>query len=135
MRLIRDHEDKVEADLSQYHHVRYTDRWRFDDQGQRRLTLREIAVRLYDLPERSQVRRLYTGGDPQWGITDYLLADMIHVWTGKAHPARPDPAKVHKTSAGEKQRREQVRRKRIAQREARKRRQVAGRPDERTSAE
>lgn len=31
--------------------------------------------------------------DDQWTVTDLLLADLYATWTGKPHPAKPQPRK------------------------------------------
>lgn len=72
--------------------VRYSDRWRFDEYGSRRLTLREIWVMLKDLPGDSRVVKRLNGGRARWDDGTFLIADLIQVWTGKPHPARPKPA-------------------------------------------
>ena len=53
LRLLRDHGDAVEADLSRYHHIDYRDRGRFGPDGRRLLTLRMILVRVRHLPPES----------------------------------------------------------------------------------
>lgn len=86
--LLREHEQAVEADLARYYRIDYRDRWRFDEDGNRKLTLRMIKVRLKYLPPQSalgQVLDLDTG----WTVGDYLLADVFHALTKKRHPARP----------------------------------------------
>jgi hypothetical protein len=89
----------VEADLSRFHGIRYSDRWRFDECGQRRLTLREIWVRIQNLPNDSSLVIESNKGKPRWGHTEYLLSDIWKAWTGKDHPARPIPRVQPKQSA------------------------------------
>lgn len=91
LRLLRDHADAVEADLSRFYHLDYRDRWRFDPEGRRRLTLRMIAVRVRHLPLDSATA-MVLGGDG-FTATDYLLMDVFHALAGKAHPAREESAK------------------------------------------
>lgn len=79
----------VEGDLSLYHHLRYTDRWRFDADGSRKLTLREIWVRIQQLPGDSRLVRHANDGRPRWNDETYLLSDLAHILSGKPHPARP----------------------------------------------
>lgn len=79
----------MEADLSRFHGIRYVDRWRFDSQGYRKLTLREIWVRIQQLPGDAQIVRHFNNGRPRWDDDTYLLSDLIHVLSGKPHPARP----------------------------------------------
>lgn len=85
--LLREHEGAVEADLSRYHGIDYRDRWRFDVEGRRRLTLRMIRVRVTHLPPDSAVHKAL--GGPGWSVNDYLTADVFHANSGKPHPARP----------------------------------------------
>lgn len=84
----------MEADLSRYHQLDYRDRWRFDELGRRRLTLRMISVRVRTLPAGSALRTALNDGRPEWGDTEYLLADVWQASAGskKPHPARPKPA-------------------------------------------
>lgn len=88
LRLLREHEAAVEADLSRYHGIDYRDRWRYDEHGRRRLTLRMILVRTRAFPPDSAVGRAL-GIELGWKVGDYLLADVYHALTGKRHPARP----------------------------------------------
>ncbi|MFD3431160.1 hypothetical protein [Nocardia fluminea] len=89
LRLLREVPDKVERDLSRFHHVRYSDRWRYDDAGVPLLTLREIWVRIVDLPGDSAIAVHENGGSPRWGIAEYLLADIWAALSGQPHAARP----------------------------------------------
>lgn len=91
LRLLREHPDVVEADLSRYHHIDYRDRWRRDEAGCRRLTFRMIAVRVRHLPPDSATARALNG--PGWSLTDYLLGDVFHAVAGKRHPERPQPSR------------------------------------------
>ena len=113
LRLIREHPDAVESDLSQYHHIDYRDRWRFDPDGRRRLTLRMIAVRVRYLPPDSASAT--TSGGSGWTVADYLLADLFHATAGHAHPALPtsspiaNPAREKALRAGRARARERQR--------------------------
>ena len=126
LRLLRDHPNLVEADLSRFHQVRYSDRWRFDAEGCRRLTLREIWVRIQELPGDARIVKHYNGGRPRWDDQTYLIADLIQVHTGKAHPARPAPPKdrVDKRETPERAR---IRVQRVKRLEAKRAREMAGR--------
>lgn len=104
-----------------YHHLRLTDLWRFDSDGCRRLTLREVWVRLRRLPGDSSLVVHFNDGRPRWDDETYLLSDLIHVMSGKPHPARPKPRKKV-VDRRETPRRAAIRRKRIADR---KRREMA----------
>lgn len=108
----------MEADLSRFHRVRYSDRWRFDADGTRKLTLREIWVRIADLPGDSRIAKHYNDGRPRWGDIEYLTSDVVHALTGKPHPARPKPKKSA-ADTRETNRRAQVRMKRIRAKRAR----------------
>lgn len=111
----------MEGDLRRLFQVRYSDRWRFDEQGNRKLTLREISVLLEDLPGDSRVVKHFNGGQPRWAPEAYLLADLIHIQTGKPHPARPTD-KNKGVDKRETAQRAKIRRQRIA---ARNKRQLA----------
>ena len=81
----------MEVDLSRYHQIDYRDRWRFDENGCRKLTLRMIAVRVKHLPADSATA-IATGGTG-WTLTDHLLADVFHATGGNPHPWKPKQAK------------------------------------------
>lgn len=115
----------MEADLRRVYGVRYSDRWRFDSDGSRRLTLREIWVMLQDLPGDARIVKHFNDGKPRWSDDTFLLADLIHVMSGKPHPARPKPkADVDRR---ETPRRQKIRRQRIAEK---RRREMANRAAE-----
>lgn len=117
----------MESDLSRFHQVRYSDRWRRDSDGRRLLTLREIYVRITDLPGDSRIAKHYNDGRPRWTDEAYLLADLIHVTTGKPHPARPTPdPSVDRRETPERAR---LRRKRIRERNKRQRLAAARRAE------
>ncbi|MBW0270783.1 hypothetical protein ATM97_07120 [Nocardia sp. MH4] len=100
LRLLREVPDKVERDLSRYHHVRYSDRWRVDAAGVPLLTLREIWVRIVDLPGDSAIAAHENGGTPRWGVSEHLLADIWGALTGQPHAGRPkSPAQRAITAA------------------------------------
>jgi hypothetical protein len=77
----------LEADLQRYYQVDLRDRWRFDEHGCRRLTLRRLGALVAGLPPESRVARA-VGGD---GLTTdhILLMDVFHASANKPHPARP----------------------------------------------
>lgn len=125
LHLLDEHEDLVEADLSRYHQIRYTDRWRVDEQGRQLLTLREIWVRLQELPGTSRIVRHYNGGRPRWGDQEYLLADVAGILAGKPHPARPKPKSIA-SDPQEQSRLDKIRAKRIAEKRAREAAQQGG---------
>ena len=90
--MLRDHPGAVEADLSQYHHIRYTDRWRFGPDGRRLLTLREIAVRVKYLPPDSATAVALGGSG--WRLEHYLAAHLFQATTGEPHPALPKQSPI-----------------------------------------
>ena len=53
------------------------------------LTLREIWVRIVDLPGDSAIAAHLNGGTPRWGTAEHLLADIWGALTSKEHPGRP----------------------------------------------
>lgn len=81
------------------------------------LTLREIAVLVRDLPGDSRIVKHYNDGRARWDDETFLIADLIHAMTGKAHPARPKPPKG--ADRRETPQRAKVRRQRIADRRRR----------------
>lgn len=111
----------MEADLSRFHQVRYSDRWRFDSEGRRKLTLREIWVRIQELPGDARIVKLNNGGLPRWDDLTYVASDIVHALTGKPHPNRPKPPKNARDTR-ETPERARIRRQRIADK---RRRQMA----------
>ena len=89
----------IEADLSRFHTLRYSDRWRFDENGHRRLTLREIWVRIQTLKGDAELVLLSNDGKPRWDYEHYLLADLFHALTNKPHPWRPKPVAAQKRTS------------------------------------
>lgn len=103
--VIRTHADLVEADLSRWHGIRYSDRWRRDEYGQRRLTLREIWVRIQHLPDNAALTIYANRHEPRWSRTDILLADVFQALAGQVHPSRPkSPEEIRKDEARERKR-------------------------------
>lgn len=101
--MLREHGGAVEADLLHHFHIDYMDRWRFDGNGQRRLTLRRLAVLLLHLPPDSSTRRAL--GLPTWTRADHLIADVFAALVKADHPGRPvvaappDPARAEREAA------------------------------------
>ncbi|MGY4098042.1 hypothetical protein ACW2Q0_00515 [Nocardia sp. R16R-3T] len=83
------------------------------------MTLREIWVRIQQLPATAELVMLGNEGRPRWSDTDYLLSDVVHVLSGKPHPARPKPRAKPADS-----RREELRQRRIREKRERERRQL-----------
>ena len=102
----------MESDLSRFHHIDYRDRWRFDADGVRRLTLRMIVVRLRHLPPESATA-LAEGGDG-WTLDNYLSAHNFHATSGQPHPwlpkhqatVSPETAKARADAIARKRQRE-----------------------------
>ena len=77
--------------MSQYHHLDYRDRDRFDAYGRRVLTIRMIADRIKFLPPDSATA--IASGGSGWTTTHVLIMDVFHAITGTPHPARPKAEK------------------------------------------
>lgn len=76
---------KLESDLNRFWQLDYRDRWRFDDDGRRRLTLRQIYARVSNLPAGSALAIALGRRAPD----ELLLMDLFEGMTGRKHPARP----------------------------------------------
>jgi len=84
--------------------------------------MREIWVRVEDLPGDSRIVKHFNGGRPRWNDDTFLIADLIHAFTGKPHPARPKPKKNvdrRETPERAKIRQQRVREKRMRERQRR----------------
>lgn len=77
--------DAVESDLQRFWGIDYRDRWRFDDAGRRRLTLRQINARINHLPADSALAIEMGRRSP----VELLLMDLYEPLAGRVHPARP----------------------------------------------
>lgn len=108
LRLLREHEQAVEADFARFYHLDYRDRWRFDEHGRRLLTLRMIRARVRHLPPDSATGRATGIEQHGWTVGDYLLADVFNALTGKKHPARPKASKSASRSVPTRQRAEKL---------------------------
>ena len=103
----------MESDLSRYHNIDYRDRWRFDADGMRLLTLRMIAVRIRYMPDDAAIR-IAVGGDG-WTLDNYLNAHIFHATAGEAHPwlpkqsavVSPEKAKARTAALARKRQRDQ----------------------------
>lgn len=107
--LIEEHEAQIESDLGRFWGLDYRDRWRFDADGLRRLTLRMIYTRMSSLPATSAVAVALNGGKALPARVELLVMDLFEVMTGKAHPARPMPPEEQKRRNAEAERREKAR--------------------------
>ena len=72
--------------------VDYGDRWRFDENGRRKLTLRRLWVLLSHMPPDSAVAR--AEGSSGFTNTEFFLMDLWHASTGERHPAYPKSYKA-----------------------------------------
>lgn len=72
LRLLRDHADAVEADLGRFYGLDLLDLWR----RPRRLTYRQVLVRVRHLPAESAVAGILRDGKPAWRL-EHELADAI----------------------------------------------------------
>jgi hypothetical protein len=77
--------------LQRWYGIDYRDRWRFDERGARKLTLRRISVLVRHLPSDSATA-IATGGHG-WTLADHLLADVYHATSGNLHPWKPEQDK------------------------------------------
>lgn len=77
--------DKCESDLLRFWHLDYCDRWRFDAEGRRRLTLRRINACLMNPPDGSALGAVLG----RRSTTELVVMDLFEAITGKPHPARP----------------------------------------------
>ncbi len=76
------------------------------------LTLREIWVRIQQLPDNAELVMLVHDGRVRWSDSDYLLSDLCHLWAGKPHPARPKPRAKASDSRRDALRKRRIREKR-----------------------
>lgn len=81
----------MESDLQRYYHIDYRDRWRFDRNGHRILTLRRIHVLIRHLPPDCAVAR----AEGSSGLTnvEILLMDLYGATVGEQHPLYPKPVR------------------------------------------
>jgi len=90
----------------------------------RLLTFRRLAVLVRHMPPESPVAIAL--GSPGWRVGDFLLSDLYHATTGKAHPARPKPSKVNPVKTSEQARKvRSARRRANARREAIRRGEIS----------
>lgn len=107
-----------------YHRIDYLDRWRQDESGWRKLTLRRLYVLLRHLPPDSATGTAARGGEAHWSIEAHLIDDLRVAMTGskekpsKRHPARPRPDRRVKQTP------ERMRKIAAAKRRARERRRL-----------
>lgn len=83
--LIEMYPDKLEADLNRFWQLDYRARWRFDEHGHRELTLRQVYVRVSNLPPESALAIALRRRAP----SELLLMDLYEGVTGRKHPERP----------------------------------------------
>lgn len=123
----------MEADLRQFFGVDYRDRWRHDDDGLPRLTLRQIAVYVFRRPvPGGAVEEALVGFNPVPRLevlVDELRRNYIAVHSKKgAHPPEPHPDRVKRTKAQQAsdEARAATRRVLAAERRERRRLQLEG---------
>lgn len=94
--MLREHPDAIEADLQRFYRVDYRDRWRSDERGLPRLTLRRIRVLVKHLPADAACVEVLNDGKQVWSRTDQLLDEIRRrldrlggVKRPKADPSRP----------------------------------------------
>ena len=86
----------VESDLNRFWNLDYRDRWRFDGNGNRLLTLRRIYTRISHLPADSALAMEMGRRSP----VELLLMDVYEPLAGRVHPARPlTPAQIAERNA------------------------------------
>src|SRR5690606_27068527 len=71
--LLRDHGAAVEADLQRFYGIDDRDRWRPDEHGRPRLTLRRLWVLISHLPPESTLAHIERAGHPEWTLEAHLL--------------------------------------------------------------
>lgn len=102
--------DAIEATLATLG-LDYRDRFRFDEDGLRRLTLRQIHVRLAHAPLNSPLAIAQNGGRLPHTGEELLLMDLFEAVTKVRHPSRP-------LSANELAERDKAQAKRVKQDDA-----------------
>lgn len=81
--------DHIESDLHRFWGIDYRDRWRFDENGCRRLTLRQVFARLSNPPRESRLAIALNGGKELQSDTALAVMDLQEAFTGRRHPSRP----------------------------------------------
>lgn len=88
--LIREHGDAIEADLA-FRGFDLLDMWRGT------LSPRKVDVLIRGLPADSATR-MSINGEPLWGRTDYILADLIDATNGHAWLTANSGVELHRQS-------------------------------------
>jgi len=99
--------DAVEAGLAEVG-IDYRDRWHFDGDGRRRLTLRQICVRLTYLKPTNALSIAMNDGRAPYSATELLLMDVYEAIARVAHPSRPMTADQAKARDEKQKRTEQA---------------------------
>lgn len=89
----------MEAELQRFCGVDYRDRWRFDEHGRRRLTLRRVFRLFQGFPETESrlVWLLVNDGQPIWPVTAHIVDDLrIAMTSDKKRQSPPHPARFSK---------------------------------------
>jgi len=120
---LAEYPEAIEATLGELG-VDYRDRWRFDELGRRRLTLRQIHVRLSYCAPDSPLGIAQNGGRRPFNGAELLLMDLYEVLARKRHPSRPMSAQALAERASIE---EKIEAERAAYRERHKVTSIAGR--------
>lgn len=115
--------EAVEATLGELG-IDYRDRWRLDELGRRRLTLRQIHVRLSHASPQSPLGIAQNGNKRPHSGTELLLMDLFEALTRTRHPSRPMPAGAIAARASKE---DKIEAERKAYRERQAKRSPAGR--------
>lgn len=121
--VLEQYPDAVEATLAELG-IDYRDRWRFDETGRRRLTLRQLHVRLSYCEPDSPLGIAQNGGTRPFNGTEILLMDVFEVLARKRHPSRPMSAEALAARASKE---ENLEAERAAYRERHKVTSIGGR--------
>lgn len=117
LRLLRDHPDAVEADLSRYHHLDLRDYWtRRTRKGRRVLSFRMLSVRVRHLPLDSATGQINLGDLWINNRTELLLVEIWESLTGHRHHLRPP--ETPKAESPDRQKKLAAARKRAQERRA-----------------
>jgi hypothetical protein len=93
--LLRDNEDAVEADFHRYYNLDLAELYRGE------LSLRKVSNLIANLPTGSATWSAINDIPYGWTLTDLLIADLFHAFSGEPHPARPNGKKPAASRAKE----------------------------------
>jgi len=86
--LLREHCGALESDLLKHFGVDLLDVWRFDSDGNRKLSYRRIMNLVKFLPTDSATSLAL--GASEWKLEHYLLAHLFQAFSGTPHPGLPN---------------------------------------------